>query len=487
MYLELFQLRELPFRLSPDPQFLFLSRQHARAKAYMESTVWFTDGFVVITGEIGSGKTTLIEAFLREVPRDTMVIQISQTQVSVTDFLQAALVQVGLAPFRMKKAELIANLNHFIVEQSAAGRKVLMVIDEAQNLSLRVLEEIRLLSGVESGKDRVLRIILAGQPELNSKLDAPELVQLMQRVRLRFHLGTLDADEMRDYIRHRLDVAGAEGREIFAADTYESIHRTTAGVPRLINTLCDTAMLAAFAEGRDHVTALDLAAAIHELGWDLRPPAQVRAAQGAAGAPNAATAAAGAVPTLPSPGPPDASLIAQLVISAEDSLAREIPLRPGRILIGRTPENDVQIDSHFVSRHHCQITTTVHGSVIEDLNSTNGLRVRGRRVRRHEFIDGDVVAIGQHELRYVDMRFGHRHEAAPPAPPPETTGSTLLHQAPAHPSPQGQPPPAHPPHLSGSVPAIVPELLPESLLKPAPPPPEDGDDEAPAPQENAAR
>src|SRR5688572_20675123 len=225
MYLDLFKLKELPFRLSPDPQFLYLSKQHARAKAYMESTIWFTDGFVVITGEIGSGKTTLIESFLKEVDKDVVVAQINQTQVSSLDFLQAVLVQFGFSPFKMKKGELIATLNSFLIEQYSAGRKVLLIVDEAQNLSLRVLEEIRLLSGVETTKEKVLRIILAGQPELNEKLDAPELVQLAQRIRLRFHLATLSAAEMRAYVEHRLEVAGAEGRDIFDEATYPELYK----------------------------------------------------------------------------------------------------------------------------------------------------------------------------------------------------------------------------------------------------------------------
>src|ERR1051325_5343160 len=145
MYLDLFKLKELPFRLTPDPQFLYLSKNHARAKAYMESTIWFTDGFVVITGEIGAGKTTLIETFLKELEKDVMVAQIHQTQVSAIEFLQAVLVQFGYTPFKMKKAELIATLNTFLIEQYAAGRKVLLIIDEAQNLALKVLEEIRML------------------------------------------------------------------------------------------------------------------------------------------------------------------------------------------------------------------------------------------------------------------------------------------------------------------------------------------------------
>ncbi|MBS1200739.1 MAG: hypothetical protein H6R27_1417, partial [Proteobacteria bacterium] len=152
MYLEHFELKELPFRLSPDPAFLYLSKHHARAKAYMESTIWFTDGFVVITGEVGSGKTTLIETFLSELEKDVVVAQVNQTQVSPIEFLQSVLVQFGFSPFRMKKAELLATLNQFLIEQYAAGRKVLLIVDEAQNLSHRVLEEIRLLSGVETTK-----------------------------------------------------------------------------------------------------------------------------------------------------------------------------------------------------------------------------------------------------------------------------------------------------------------------------------------------
>jgi type II secretory pathway predicted ATPase ExeA len=267
MYLEPFKLKELPFRLSPDPQFLYLSKQHARAKAYMESTIWFTDGFVVITGEIGSGKTTLIESFLKEVPADVVVAQINQTQVSAIDFLQAVLVQFGFSPFKMRKGELISTLNNFLIEQYAAGRKVLLIVDEAQNLSMRVLEEIRMLSGVETTKEKVLRIILAGQPELNHKLDAPALEQLSQRVRLRFHLQNLNEAETQSYIQHRLDVAGAGDRELFTADTFPVIFRYSGGVPRLVNTLCDTAMMAAYAAERGVVTAGDLASALEELQW----------------------------------------------------------------------------------------------------------------------------------------------------------------------------------------------------------------------------
>jgi len=395
MYLEPFKLKELPFRLSPDPQFLYLSKQHARAKAYMESTIWFTDGFVVITGEIGSGKTTLIESFLKEVPADVVVAQINQTQVSAIDFLQAVLVQFGFSPFKMRKAELISTINNFLIEQYAAGRKVLLIVDEAQNLRMRVLEEIRMLSGVETTKEKVLRIILAGQPELNNKLDAPTLEQLTQRVRLRFHLTTLSEAETQGYIQHRLDVAGAGDRELFAADTFAEIFRYTGGVPRLINTLCDTAMMAAFTADRGTVTAADVASAVAELQWKeytarahQHPPEPALELPRATGGRDSTAATA----------------YGHLLVAADGRTVQDVPLKPGRLIVGRTPDNDVQIDSRFVSRHHCQIVTTEHSCVIEDLNSTNGIYVKSNRVRRHYLNDGDVVLVGKHELIYVDER-----------------------------------------------------------------------------------
>jgi len=395
MYIENFKLRELPFRLSPDPQFLYLSRAHARAKAYMESTIWFTDGFVVVTGEIGSGKTTLIESFLRQLDSDVVIAQINQTQVNAVEFLQSVLVQFGFSPFQMKKDGLIATRSGFLIEQYAAGRKVLLIIDEAQNLSLKVLEEIRMLSGIESTKDKVLRIILAGQPELNEKLDSPELVQLTQRIRLRFHLGTLSREDLRSYVRHRLDVAGADGREIFAEDSFPELYKYTGGVPRLINTLCDTAMMAAFNEDRDFVTPADIASAVSELQWaEFSLRANAIAARSANG-----VHATGDRPTR---------ALSKLVLSTDGKTVAELHLMPGRKVIGRTPDNDLQIDSKFISRHHCQLVTGSDGlTVIEDLNSTNGILVRGKRVRRHSLRDGDVVTVGQHEILYVDEQTGH--------------------------------------------------------------------------------
>jgi general secretion pathway protein A len=389
MYLELFKLKELPFRLSPDPQFLYLSKQHARAKAYMESTIWFTDGFVVITGEIGAGKTTLIETFLRELQSDAIVAQINQTQLSPTAFLQSVLVQFGFSPFNMKKPEVLSTLNQFLMEQYSNGRKVLLIIDEAQNLTNRVLEEVRMLSGVETTKEKVLRIILAGQPELNDKLNSPELVQLTQRVRLRFHLTALSKAETNAYIDHRLEVAGSQGRRIFAEDTYATIYKYTGGVPRLINTLCDTCLMAAFGKDKDTVSMEELDAAIKELQW-------VEFASG--------TNRMKVLDHVPAPQSESTPVVGRILLASEGKTVGERELKPGRLVIGRTSDNDLQIDSKFISRHHCQIVTQQDSCLIEDLNSTNGIFVQSKRVRRHNLNDGDVVQVGQHEIMYIDER-----------------------------------------------------------------------------------
>ena len=391
MYLDHFQLSELPFRLSPDPAFLYLSQIHSRAKAYMESTIWFTDGFVVITGEIGSGKTTLIETFLKEIEQDVVVAQLNQTQISPLEFLQTLLAQFGFSPFKMRKAELLATLNQFLIEQYANGRKVLLIIDEAQNLSNKVLEEVRLLSGVETTKEKVLRIILAGQPVLSDKLDSADLVQLKQRVRLRFHLTALSEPDATEYIRHRLRVAGAGDREIFESDTFPLLYRYTGGIPRLTNTLCDTALLAAFAQDRTTVGVDDVRSAIAELQWieyAARTHNQLQA-------------------RLDDTAPQEQLPVGRLVLTLKGATVTEVYLVPGRCVIGRTSDNDLQVESKYVSRHHAQVTTTADGSWVEDLNSTNGIFVRGKRVRRHRFADGDVVKIGLHELAF--------HKAEPKA------------------------------------------------------------------------
>jgi len=309
------------------------------------------------------------------------------------------LVQFGYQPFKMKKAELLATLNEFLVEQYSNGRRVLLIVDEAQNLSNKVLEEIRMLSGVETTKEKVLRIILAGQPELNDKLNSPMLIQLAQRIRLRFHLTPLSKNDTSAYIQHRLEVAGSQGRQIFEPDTFALIYGYTGGVPRLVNTLCDTSLMAAFARDKDTVSVEEVRAAIEELQWTEYAERSVK------------LQTLSAVSTM---GPPSAFhtdvsgdrkvVLGRILVAVNGQTVSERELTAGRFIIGRTPDNDLQIDSKYISRHHAQIVSSPQTSVLEDLNSTNGIYVRAKRVRRRMLNDGDVIQIGQHEIMYFDER-----------------------------------------------------------------------------------
>ena len=393
-YLEHFHLDEQPFRLTPDPEFLYWSKQHARAKAYMESTIWLADGFVVITGEIGSGKTTLLQSFLSELDDDVVYAVVSQTQLTPTEFLQAVLTEFGFKPFKKRKVELLDMLNMFLIEQYASGKKVVLIVDEAQNLSKKVLEEIRMISGIETHKEKVLRIILAGQPELKRTLDSPSLKQLMQRVRLRFHLGPLDRRELREYVECRLKVAGRHDRGLFSDDTFDILYRYSGGVPRLINTLCDTALLCAFADEKTVIDKNIIMAAVEELNWKEHESVSGIYKQ---------------ISQIPRERGKAADVTQIEVRSGGETLSvQRFP--EGRVIIGRSRDNEVYVQSKFVSRHHAQLISDADGCIVEDLNSTNGVFLGERQIKKYRLRDGDVISLGTHELVYNDLRFDETFE-----------------------------------------------------------------------------
>jgi type II secretory pathway predicted ATPase ExeA len=354
----------------------------------MESTIWLSDGFVVITGEIGAGKTTLLHSFLSEMGDDVIFAVVSQTQLNATQFLQAILTEFGFKPFDKEKVELLDMINMFLIEQYSAGKKVILIVDEAQNLSKKVLEEVRLLSGIETSQEKVLRIILAGQPELRETLDSPELKQLVQRVRLRFHLGALDQHDMREYIEHRLQVAGRTEPGLFTDDAYPLIYRYSGGVPRLINTICDSSLLVAFADDKTEIGPEDIENTAEELGWHEHEDT---------------TGEHEAMPRLV-PTKASKNYVTRVVYRRNGQQVGEYLFEAGRVLIGRALDSEIQVDSRFVSRHHAQIVSSNEGCFVEDLNSTNGILLNGKPAKKQLLADGDVIAIDEHELVYEDLR-----------------------------------------------------------------------------------
>jgi general secretion pathway protein A len=251
MYERFYQLRERPFALSPDPDYLYPSRVHTEALSYLRLGIEGEAGFVVITGEIGSGKTTLLQTLLRGLDRETTVARLVNTMLEPNELLESILIDFAVEP-EARKPGMLRQLGDFLVGERAAGRLVLLVIDEAQNLTLPALEEVRMLSNFETEKSKLIQIVLVGQPDLREKLGQPELEQLRQRVTVSYHLGPLDPRDTAAYINHRLARAATGAPLEFPTDVSAVVHQRSGGVPRLINVICDAILL--FGYGADRRT-----------------------------------------------------------------------------------------------------------------------------------------------------------------------------------------------------------------------------------------
>jgi general secretion pathway protein A len=248
MYKSFYGLKEKPFNLTPDPDYLFMSRGHEEAYTHLEYAITENKGFVVITGEIGSGKTTLINFLLRKLKQNIDVAVVNQTIVQPKQFLKLVCQEFELAVDVMDKAAMLDTFQNFLLQRFAEKKRVALIIDESQNLPNRTIEEIRMLSNLESDKHHLIQILLLGQPELKHKLQTKNLEQFTQRVTVYWHLNGLDKDEVKEYIRHRLWVAGAEELDIFDLQAIESIQEHSRGIPRLINILCDAALVHGYAD-----------------------------------------------------------------------------------------------------------------------------------------------------------------------------------------------------------------------------------------------
>ncbi len=273
MYEAFFGLKEKPFRMTPDTRYYYPSAKHVDALNHMVYAIEERRGFVVITGEIGSGKTTLSRVLFQKLDPRTKTAIIRNTHLTAKDLVTAALDELEV-PTRpgSTKTQLIGKLNEFLIDQLREDNNVVLLIDEAQNLKPSVLEEVRMLSNLETETEKLIQIILMGQPELKSKLWLKELTQLRQRVSLHYHLGALDAGETAGYITHRLHVAGANGSPVFDQAAMGKIFTYTHGVPRLINGICDRALLTGYVSEHRIVTARIIDEAAAELPALIEEP-----------------------------------------------------------------------------------------------------------------------------------------------------------------------------------------------------------------------
>ena len=381
MYEEYFGLSCRPFDLSPNPRFLFMTAQHRRAVANIKFALMNRDNFVIITGEIGIGKTTVLNNVLAELGPEYVTAKLTHTTLSNIELLQALLSAFGMPTYSKKKVLLLDTLRQFFLKTNKAGKHVAIIVDEAQNLSGPALEELRLLSCIDNDDENLVTIVLTGQRGLDDLVDSPNLVQLRQRARLRQKLESLTEYETFDYLRHRLDIAGADADKIFDRDAIAEVHRLSFGIPRLINTLCDTALMWCMVEEETRVPIKTIDSVIQELRWqwfadrDQEQP-----------------------PPRTEPENVLASRPVTLTVSRSGKIIEQVRVHQLPFTIGRRSANDLVLLDKDVSQRHAMINREAGIYVVEDLNSTNGLVLNGKRGSLAVLRDGDTIAIGQVDI-----------------------------------------------------------------------------------------
>ena len=290
MYEAFYGLTSKPFQLNPDPSFYYASKQHRRAKAYLEYGVSRNEGFIVITGEIGAGKTMVLRSLIEGLSGSNVITgHLVTTQLGAEDTLRMVGAAFGFRVKDVPKSELLITLEAFLISQTSKGKRCLLIVDEAQNLTPRAVEELRMLSNFQFGNQALLQSFLVGQPEFREILQQPEMEQFRQRVAATCHIGPLDQDETRAYIEHRLKCAGAKGKPSFEPAAFEGIFKASAGIPRRINAVCDRLLLAGFLGNRTQLTADDVSEVVREFQQENEVP-QRAALSGLSDGPAAAAA-----------------------------------------------------------------------------------------------------------------------------------------------------------------------------------------------------
>ncbi len=273
MYEAFYGLTSKPFQLNPDPNFFFGSKQHRRAKAYLEYGVSRNEGFIVITGEIGAGKTTVLRSLIEGLNGSNVIAgHLVTTQLGAEDTLRMVGAAFGFRVKDVPKSELLITLEAFLISQTSKGKRCLLVVDEAQNLTPRAVEELRMLSNFQFGNQALLQSFLIGQPEFREILQRPEMEQFRQRVAATCHIGPLDIEETQHYIQHRLKCAGSTGKPVFGPGSFDAIFKATGGIPRRINSVCDRLLLLGFLANRVDLTVDDVNEVTREMAQESEVP-----------------------------------------------------------------------------------------------------------------------------------------------------------------------------------------------------------------------
>jgi len=272
MYESFYGLTSKPFQLNPDPSFYFASKQHRRAMAYLEYGLNQNEGFIVVTGEVGAGKTTIVRGLLKDLDHEKVVAaQLVTTQLDAEDTLRMVAAAFGVGTKNVGKSELLLALEAFLVDVTRQGKRCLLIVDEAQNLTARAVEELRMLSNFQFGTQALLQSFLIGQPEFRKIMQSPQMQQLRQRVIAACHIGPMDQDETQAYIEHRLKCAGSQGMPRFDAGAFEAIFEASGGVPQRINSHCDRLLLSGFLTGKTDFARVDVEEVAREIREETQP------------------------------------------------------------------------------------------------------------------------------------------------------------------------------------------------------------------------
>jgi type II secretory pathway predicted ATPase ExeA len=383
MYCEYFGLKDYPFLSTADRRFFYLSESQAKAREYLSYLLVLRDGIVVVTGEPGIGKSVLVNQAITSLPEKVSVAHLSQTLLTHDEFLLSLCMQFGCTPENKDKPELYRAIENYAMDQHLELKPVLLVIDDAQNLSPAVLEEIRLLANLEMFGRKLVQVILVGLPELAINITALPNDALNQVIRLNHQLQPLSRDEICEYIDYRLYVAGNDGRLAFPRDLLDGIMCYTGGIPRLINQLCDMMLVTAYITKTDQIDTYCLHSAIQKLAWPLyierKSELLLRQKEN------------DMVGMRPLP---------LLTVYKNDVIVGKYLLNRKRMLIGRQKNLDVYIEEPRSSRIHAQIIYMDGQFFLHDLNSMNGTHLDNKKVKWHALSDNDSFRIGQHRLSY---------------------------------------------------------------------------------------
>lgn len=403
MYFEYFGLKKNPFRITPDEDFIYFMEGHKNSYAYLKYTAWANDGFMLLTGEIGTGKTILLKKLNKDLAGSIKIINISQTQLELDDLLRVLLFELTQSFEAASRAELIIRIKQNLIKRKTEDEKILLILDEAQNLNRECLEEIRLLADEMCDGENLINVILAGQPELERSIDNQGMEQLKQRIRITYRLTALKERDVESYVDFRSFIGygnrplvpcvdsllraqysqkdALNYQRLFKVGASSALYKSTHGVPRLINALCETSLVLAYGLGVKEVNHKLVSQAVDELGWIANESDDDFSSINAKSL--------------------DHEHIMSIEVFSDGKIIKIVGVDHLPFTIGRNDENDLVLVNKTVSKKHAYLDRQNDALIIKDCESTNGVKINGLKVVAHVISNGEIAQVGRYKLRFL--------------------------------------------------------------------------------------